>query len=304
MRDQTKLAISSMVTASIFLLELISGLLFNSLSLISDSFHVLIDITALLISLIAIKMATKEGCGDNYTYGYHRLEILAAIINAEILGVAVYIIFKEAINRFILQESIEAIPTLIAATIGISANIISIFILRTPHSHHEDINIKSAFYHVIGDTLASVGVIVGTTIIFYTNFYWIDPIIALIIAGILIISIIRIFIKSLRILMQASEIDISRLKKIFLDNDTIVGVHDLHFWHLCSNISILTAHICTNKENINDFSAIIADLKKKIDQEFPNQNIYLTLQFEKPENHCSCTLTHKSNDNVCKLHDH
>lgn len=302
MNDQAKLAISATITFSIFFIELFGGIFFNSLSLLSDSFHVLVDVTALLISLIALKIALRDSCGKQYTYGYHRLEIFVALINAIILSIAVYTIVQEAINRFLFQEPIDIIPTLIASVIGMTANIFSIFILRTPHSHHEDVNIKSAFYHVIGDTLASVGVIIGTLIIFFTKFYWIDPIIALIIAGILSLSIFRILRSSLRILMQVSKLDIEKIKQIFLEIEEIIGVHDLHFWNLCSNISILTAHICTYKTNIDEFSLILDKIKKKLKEKYQHENIYPTIQFEKPGAECYCKLEHKE-DLTCILRE-
>ncbi|MBD3229747.1 MAG: cation diffusion facilitator family transporter [Candidatus Lokiarchaeota archaeon] len=302
MKDQAKLAASAIITFLIFFIELFGGIFFNSLSLLSDSFHVLIDVTALLVSLIALKIALRDSCGKKYTYGYHRLEVFAAIINAAILSIAIFTIVQEAINRFFFQEPIDVIPTLIASIIGITANILAILILRNPHSHHEDVNVKSAFYHVIGDTLASVGVIIGTLIIFFTNFYWIDPIIALLIAGILTFSVFRILRSSLRILMQGSPIDIRKIENLFLEIEEIVGIHDLHFWKLCSNISILTAHVCTTKTTLEEFSLILDRIKMKLKKKYEHENIYPTIQFEKPGGECNCKLEHKE-DFTCTPRD-
>ncbi|TFF85883.1 MAG: cation transporter [Promethearchaeota archaeon] len=303
MKDQIKLATSALVTSLIFIAELLGGIFFNSLSLLSDSFHVIIDISALLMSLLALKFALKEKHGEDFTFGYHRIEVFAAIINAFILGITVYIIIQEAISRFLYPVPIEVIPTIIIAIIGISANLVSMFILRAPHSHHEDVNIKSAFYHVIGDTLASVGVIVGTTIILFTNFYWIDTVIALLIAGILMISIYRILRSSLGILMQKSSIKISEFRDMLYEIEDIEAIHDLHFWFLCSHIGIFTAHVCTTKEKIDDFSKISNQIKEKLDEKFKSLNIHVTIQFEKMGEHCTCDLSHRDSL-TCPLDEH
>lgn len=284
MQKKNKLLFASTVTLSIFFIELIGGILFNSLSLVSDSFHVILDVLALFFSFLAIHLAENVEPTDDYSFGFHRLEILVALLNGLLLGgMSIYIII-EAINRLFHPEAVGAFYVLIIAIIGISVNIISVFLLR---EEEKDVNVKAAYFHVLGDTLASILVIVGAIIIELTNFFIVDTIMALIISGILIRGTYVVLKNSLGILMQKTPscINLNVIKQKLVAHEEICSFHDLHVWNLCSDSAILTVHVMLN-DDVNDLKQI-DKLNDRINKELEDQGIaHTTIQFETIDSKC------------------
>jgi len=284
MNKKNKLLFASTVTLSIFFIELIGGILNNSLSLISDSFHVILDVLALFFSFLAIHLAENVEPTDDYSFGFHRLEILVALLNGLLLGgMSIYIII-EAINRLFNPEPVGALYVLIIAIIGISVNLISIFLLR---EEEKDVNVRSAYFHVLGDTLASVLVIIGAIIIEFTNFFIVDTIMALAIAAILIRGTVNVLKNSLGVLMQKTPscVNLNVVKQKLVAHEEICSFHDLHVWNLCSDSVILTVHVMLN-EGINDMRKI-DELNERINKELEEQGIaHATIQFETMDSKC------------------
>ncbi len=284
MQKKNKLLFASSITLTIFLLELIGGILNNSLALVSDSFHVILDVLALFFSFFAIHVSENVTPTDDYSFGFHRLEIIVALVNGILLGGMAFYIILEAIERLLNPQTVRAVYVLIIAAIGIGVNIISIILL---HKEEKDVNVKSAFFHVVGDTLASVLVIVGAIIIFFTGFYVIDTIMALCIAGILIFGTINVLKNSFIILMQRTPkgIDIEHITKLITDHKEICNLHDLHVWNLCSDVVILTAHVTLNYE-MKEIEKI-DELSSRISDQLENHGIsHSTLQFETQDSKC------------------
>ena len=170
-----KLTIALVLTTTFLIVEVIAGLITQSLALLSDAAHMFTDAAALAIALAAIKIA-KRPADNKRTFGYQRFEILAALFNASMLFfVAIYILY-EAYQRFTQPPEIQSVGMLIVASLGLVINLISMKILMS--SAAESLNMKGAYLEVLSDALGSVGVIIGAVIIYYTNWYWVDTIIA------------------------------------------------------------------------------------------------------------------------------
>ena len=283
-----KLLFAALITSTIFLAELLGGILFGSLSLIADSFHVILDVATLLFSFSAIKLAARQS-NEQYTYGYHRLEIFAALINGILLGIAIFYVVYEAIQRLLAPISIIPLNVLIIATIGFGINLISIKLLG--HQHEEDVNVKSAYLHVLGDTLASVAIIIGMLFILFFSIYWIDPLVALIVVVILIRGTYRVLKESIQTLMHKSPIDTNEVTKWIKSQSKVKDVHDLHIWSLCSNVIILTCHVVIDSQELSDACQVREKLEEGLWQTYKIQ--HSTIQTELQCDKCACDLCHK-----------
>jgi cobalt-zinc-cadmium efflux system protein len=266
-------------TALILLVELIGGIISNSLALIGDAAHMFSDMAALGLSWLALTWAHRPSPNDK-TYGYHRAEILAALINGILLFTMAGMIAMSAWERLDAPREIDSVMVMIVAAIGLVTNGIVIFILKDSHHHSHDLNVKSAFYHVIGDTISSAGVIVGGAVIWYTGWYYIDSLIALAIACLLVWGAKNILSDSVHILMEgapknASVTDVVQELKLL---PGILDIHELHIWSICSNVNALSAHVLIPDQKVNQAETILTDIQSALADKF---NItHSTIQFE------------------------
>ena len=237
-----KLTIALMLTMTFLIIEVVAGLITQSLALLSDAAHMFTDAAALAIALAAIKIA-KRPADDKRTCGYQRFEILAALFNASMLFfVAMYILY-EAYQRFTQPPEIQSIGMLVVASIGLIINLISMKILMS--SATESLNMKGAYLEVLSDALGSVGVIIGAVIIYYTNWYWIDTLIAVAI-GFWVLPRTWILLKqSINILLEGvpEEVDIEKLRNDLLALDGVESIHQLKVWAITSKNIHLTVHL-------------------------------------------------------------
>ena len=237
-----KLGIALALTTTFLIIEVIAGLITQSLALLSDAAHMFTDAAALAIALAAIKIA-KRPADDKRTFGYQRFEILAALFNASMLFfVAMYILY-EAYQRFTQPPEIQSIGMLVVASIGLVINLISMKILMS--SATESLNMKGAYLEVLSDALGSVGVIIGAVIIYFTNWYWVDTIIAVAI-GFWVLPRTWILLKqSINILLEGvpEEVDIEKLRNDLLALDGVESIHQLKVWAITSKNIHLTVHL-------------------------------------------------------------
>ena len=237
-----KLTIALILTTTFLVIEFIAGIITQSLALLSDAAHMFTDAAALAIALAAIKIA-KRPADDKRTFGYQRFEILAALFNASMLFfVAMYILY-EAYQRFTQPPEIQSIGMLVVASIGLVINLISMKILMS--SATESLNMKGAYLEVLSDALGSVGVIIGAVIIYYTNWYWIDTLIAVAI-GFWVLPRTWILLKqSINILLEGvpEEVDIEKLRNDLLALDGVESIHQLKVWAITSKNIHLTVHL-------------------------------------------------------------
>jgi cobalt-zinc-cadmium efflux system protein len=239
---RARLKIAAAITALIFILELAGGYITNSLALLSDSAHVLMDVLALSISWFAHYISSKPPTAKR-TFGLHRFEVFASLINGLSLMIISLFIFYKAYGRILDPPVVESVGLLIVAVIGLIVNIFVAFFLRG--FAKGDLNVKSAYFHVLGDAAASIGVIIGAVIIYYTGWNLADPFISVLIAAIVLAGAINIIRQATHILLEGvpSELDLNEVATDIKSIECIIGVHSLHIWSLCYNIYALSAHI-------------------------------------------------------------
>jgi cobalt-zinc-cadmium efflux system protein len=270
-----KLKLAIILTSVILIAEIIGGIISNSLALFTDAAHVFMDVLALGLSFSAITIACRP-MDEKATFGYHRAEIFAALINAVLLFVVVIFILQEAYERLLTPPEIRTTEMLIVASIGLAVNL---FVTYTLRGHH-DLNIRGAYLHVLGDTLSSVGVIVGGVIIILTGNYIVDPILSVIISIIIIYNSIKLLKESVDILMERTpkHIDIEELKKDILTCKGVNAIHDLHVWSICSNVHALSAHLIVKPMDVKETEKITKKLNMHLMKGYKIS--HTTLQFE------------------------
>lgn len=237
---------ATVLNLSITIVQVVGGFISNSLSLLSDALHNLADSSAIFIAFVAGKISRKKPDVKN-TFGYKRVEILAALFNAVVLIAICIFLFLEAYQRFMHPEPIKGKLMLIVATFGLLANLISVIILHENKSHN--LNIKAAYMHLLGDTLSSVAVIAGGVAIWIFNVSWIDPLITVAVGVYIIWHTWNIVKETVDILMQSAphEINLEELKVQVEQLDEVDNIHHVHVWKLNDSQTHLEAHI--NLEN-------------------------------------------------------
>lgn len=239
---ERSLKIALALTAAFLTVELIGGIVTQSLALISDAAHMFTDVAALGIALAAIRIA-KRVADKRRTFGYHRFEILAAAFNAMLLfGVAVYIVY-EAYLRLKAPAEIQSTGMLAIAVAGLVVNLISMRVLAAGRG--SSLNVKGAYLEVWSDMLGSVGVIVAAIVWGITNWTWVDPVIGAAIGLFILPRAWKLGRQALRVLVQAAPegLDVQALQAELAAITGVVDVHDLHVWTLTSDMEVATAHL-------------------------------------------------------------
>ena len=276
------LKIALIIVIIIMLVEVAGGILSNSLALLSDAGHMLVDALALGLSLFAMSIASRPATLTK-TFGYHRAEILAALANGSTLIVISLYIFYEAYQRFLEPPTVEAPLMLLVATIGLIANTAVILLLRK--GVHRSLNIKAAFWHVVGDTVSSLGVIIAGIIITFTGWSIADPIIAVIIGVIILWGAWRLVLESATILLEAVPKNI-QLDKVIATIKTVPGVedmHDIHLWAITSGIYALSAHLLIGDQMVSRSVEIVNIVNQELAGNFSITHTTLQLECRKCE---------------------
>ncbi|KEF37273.1 cation diffusion facilitator family transporter [Schinkia azotoformans MEV2011] len=250
--------ITLILTLFFTLVEVVGGILANSLALLSDSAHMLSDVLALGLSLTAIYLSTRES-NNKYTFGYLRFEILASFLNGLALIVIAIGIFIEGIKRIINPQEIDFGLMLGVAVIGLIVNIVLTIVLIRSTKKENNLNIKSALWHFIGDLLNSVGVIISAILIYFTNLNIFDPIISIVIGGVVFTGGAKIIRESFLILMESvpEEFDLDQIRTDIGAIEGVRDIHELHLWTITTDHHSLTAHVFINKEQ-NPFDVVAA----------------------------------------------
>jgi len=274
-----------LIVLVIMVAEIVGGLLSNSLALLSDAGHMLVDALALSISLIAIWIARRPA-NTAKTFGYHRVEIMAALANGVILALVAIYIFYRAYQRLLEPPQVEASLMMTIAAIGLVANLAGILLLR--RARHTSINIKAAFWHVLGDTVSSLGVIVGGIIISITGWGIIDPIIAILIGAIVLWGAVRVVRESSDILLEAvpKHIQMGEVGRTMMNVSGVRDVHDMHIWTITSGIYALSAHVLVEDQTVARSAEIARAVEQELSRRFQITHTTLQLECEKCES-CS-----------------
>jgi cobalt-zinc-cadmium efflux system protein len=281
------LTIALIITAGIMILEFFGGLFTNSLALLSDSGHMLSDVSALALSLLAMWFATRPP-SPRKTYGYYRFEILAALFNGVALFVIAGFIGWEAYLRILDPPKVASGSMILISIIGLFANLLSAWILMRNSDVKENINVRSAYLHVIGDALGSVGAIIAGILMQAFAWYTADPIISIVVAVLILKSAWGVVSHSIHILMEGTPITIDKKKveEILLQIPDVQNVHDLHIWTITSGFDTLSCHLLI-KEEANSQSVLQQSIRK-IKEQFHIQ--HTTIQIETVDfQHDNCT---------------
>ena len=274
---QKKFKFAVVVTLCVFLGELIGGIWSGSLALLSDAVHVLSDAFSLLISWLALHLSIRPATPSR-TYGYHRAEVFAAFVNGvSLIGITCWI-FYEAYQRYMAPTEIKVTGMFIVACIGFVANLLILWQLHG--ESHNNLNVRSATLHVIGDTLSSVAVVVGGAIIFWTGWYPIDALLSFLIGGIILFGAVNVTREAVHILLENSprNADAQTVATHLCSLDPVKEVHDMHIWSLCSNYAALSAHVVIDENTTLVPDRILEQINAELQTHFGIN--HTTLQLE------------------------
>jgi len=275
---ENRLIISAGLNFATTVAQVIGGVLSGSLSLISDALHNLSDTAALLISFFAVRL-TKRKNTEAQTFGYKRAEILAALFNACVLVVVSVFLFKEAFLRFMHPHPVNSILMLSVASLGLIANIVSVFLLKG-HAH-KDLNIRAAYVHLFSDFLSSIAVIIGACAIFISKAYWIDPALTFLIGIYVLKEGYKIIQESTRILMQhvPKGINLREVQARIEGIDGIKDIHHAHLWAVTEREIHLEAHINLSRDMpVSETCILVKQVEETLKEHFFITHV--TLQIE------------------------
>ncbi len=263
-----------------FFAELVAGFLTNSLALISDAGHMLSDIGALALSIFAFRVARRPATHQS-TFGFHRVEILAALFNGLTLWLIVGVIFAAAFNRMGHPPEVESFGMMIVALLGLAVNITAAAILHGGHRHN--LNMRGAFMHVMSDALGSLGAITAGVIMLTTGWYLADPLISVFIGLLILFSSWSLVKDSLSVLMQTvpKGIRLEDVRQTIEAVDGVHKVHDLHVWAVTSDIFTLSAHAVV--EDGGDFHQVLNGIEETLKEKFNIEHTTIQLETESRE---------------------
>lgn len=281
--NNKKALLASFVLISTFMvIEVIGGFMTNSLALLSDAGHMLSDAAALGLSYTAIRLSEKKATYSK-SFGYKRFEIIAACLNGLTLIVISVFIFVEAIQRFVNPPEVQSLGMLMISIIGLFVNIIAAWILMSGDKE-ENLNVRSAFLHVIGDMLGSVGAIAAALLIYFFDWGIADPIASMIVAVLIVISGYRVVRDSFHILMEGTpnQIDMKEVKESLKELPHVTDVHDLHIWTITSGFLTLSCHVVIDADGNHDTTLAVS--QKLLHDQYGIE--HSTIQVEKQEVGC------------------
>ncbi|MFA7248788.1 MAG: cation diffusion facilitator family transporter [Dehalococcoidia bacterium] len=282
-RHLRPLAFTFILVIAFLIVEVIAGLVTNSLALLSDAGHMLTDAVGLGMALAAIVAANRARQAPHRTFGFYRLEIVAALVNALLLlGVAGYVVF-EAVQRFRDPPAVLSTPMLIVAVAGLLVNVIGLWLLR--EGARESMNVEGAFIEVVGDLLGSIGVIAAALVIMTTGWRHADPLFGAALGLFILPRAARLGLKALRVLVQAAppELDLEALRSELVKINGVIDVHDLHVWTLTSEMEVASLHLMTADDV--DAHVVLDEAETLLRERYHIE--HATLQVE-PESHRTC----------------
>ena len=272
-----KLKYSLILSLTILAAEVIGGLLSNSLALLSDAGHMLVDVIALGLSWYGVRQAGRSP-DSRMTFGYYRIGVIVAIVNALTIFIIAGVILFEAYNRFQQPPEVKSQIMMIIAFVGLSANMLVTFWLRKDQAHN--INIRSVFWHAIGDALASLGVIIGGAVILFTGLFWIDPLLSVLISLIILYAAWGIGREGLRVLLEATPrgVNVLALIEALKQIPGVKDVHHVHVWSLSPELRAMNGHILIEDTSLSRAADIRIKIEKLVQEEYHIE--HTTLQME------------------------
>jgi cobalt-zinc-cadmium efflux system protein len=293
-----RLAIALGLTAAFVFVEVIAGIFGNSLALLTDAAHNVTDVIALGLSWYALWIAAKPAHAGK-TFGYHRVGIIVALVNSTSLVLIVVGIFYEAYHRFINPPEVNA-PILIGVgTLAFIINAVTAWMVKEGSEH--DLNMRSAFLHLMGDVLSTLGAVLAGVIIAFTNWNWLDPLVSVLIGFFILWNAWGILRQSIHILLESTpeNVDVDTMVEALLKVDGVRGVHDLHVWSINESLRLLSAHIVTDDVSLSEGAHLQDRLNETLVHEYNIQHSTLQLEFVdcKP-NKLFCDITERNHQHT------
>ena len=270
-----RLRLALILTAAYMIAEAVGGWFANSLALLADAGHMLTDVAAMSLTLAAFWFASRPATSRK-TYGYYRLEILAAFVNGVVLVLLSFWIIFEAAARWQEPADVKGLELTVIAAGGLAVNIFAAYLLHSGHRH--DLNLRGAYLHVLGDMLGSVVAIAAGALILAFGWTWTDALGSVLISVIIIVGAGRLILESVNVLLEGTprHIDLAAVESAIVSTPGVAGVHDLHVWTISSGIDALSAHI-SHDESVAH-SSLLASVREQLHSQFGID--HLTIQME------------------------
>jgi len=291
--NQHPLLVALCITGSIAVVELIGGILSNSLALIGDAAHMFTDTLALGLSLFALSIA-KRPASQTRTYGYLRAEILAALTNGIVLILISAYLSYEAYRRFTEPPQIQGGLMLVVAIIGLLANVIGLAILRS--GGRQNLNVKGAFLHMWSDAVSSIGVIAAAVIILLTGWSFADPIITILIVVLILRGAVGLVVEASNILLETvpKHLNVSQVTSDVKKIKGVKDIHDIHLWTITSGVYALSCHLLIEDRMVSNSAEIVAEVNQTLSQKFGIGHSTLQLECEECQNSPVCHIEGKN----------
>ena len=293
MDTRKALSVSLILSIAILAIELIGGLVFRSTALIADALHIVTDILAISFSFVALTISSRPPSGSS-TYGYHRIEVVASLVNGlSLIGIVVVIMYT-AYTRLLNPQPIDVLGTISFAAVALTLNVVSSRVLNNAqsafHEEDKDLNISSAESHILGDALASLAVIAGALAVFFTGQNIVDPLVAILIGLIVLRSAIKITRQGGAIILERSPIkNMQGLKEKLQSVRGVSDVHDFHAWKICSHITVASLHVCLDSSG----KVKSTDVRKELENKLNESGVqHVTIQLEE----VCCVPSHSHKD--------
>jgi cobalt-zinc-cadmium efflux system protein len=276
-KTTVRLSLSLFLTLAFVIIEAGAGIFANSLALLTDAAHNLTDVIALGLTWFAVRI-TSQPANAQKTYGYHRAGILVALLNSTTLVLISIGIFYEAYQRFMDPPEVQSGILIGVGLIAVVINLVTAVLVH--RGSENDLNLRSAFVHLMGDVLSTVGAVIAGVIIYFTNANWLDPFVSVLIGFLILYNAWGILKDAIDILLEATprDVDVQAMVKDIAQVDGVLGVHDIHVWSLTQSLRTMSAHILTDDLHISAGAGIQHDINEMLNHRY---NIaHATLQLE------------------------
>ena len=274
-----RLTLSLILTAAFVIIEVIAGIIGNSLALLTDAAHNVTDVIALALSWYALNIALKPAHAGK-TFGYHRVGILVALINSTTLILIAIGIFFEAYKRFLTPPEVDSTLLIGVGAVAFIINLVTALMVKEGSEH--DLNLRSAFLHLMGDVMSTLGAVIAGIIIAFTQWNWLDPFVSVLIGGFILYNAWSILKQTIHILLESTPENInmdsmvSDLQKV----DGVLGVHDLHVWSISENLRMLSAHVVIDNISVGEGVNIQHNINELLAHNYNIQHATLQLECE------------------------
>lgn len=276
-KTTSRLALALFITLAFVLVEAGAGLFANSLALLTDAAHNLTDVLALALTWYAVRL-TLQPANSQKTYGYHRAGILVALLNSTTLVIISLGIFYDAYRRFLSPPEVKAGVMVGVGLVAVAVNAITAWLVQRGSEH--DLNLRSAFVHLMSDVASTIGAVIAGAIIYFTGANWLDPLASVLIGVLILYNAWGIVRETVEILLESTprDLDMEAMVEEIKQVDGVLGVHDLHVWSLTQDLRTMSAHILTDDIRISRGALIQSRVNELVSNRY--HIAHATLQLE------------------------